>query len=280
MNYIDLLKLAASFDKEHNFRLSDRIFKIVKAQVDDFNLDEDPLGISDIKPSGVLKDDPYVKMLRDLVMSGRITEEQFWVALEKHKPGTFSNMLENVGRASDYDIDKIQGNVSAQGVKVDPKDRDILSKFYELSNDVFVDFIDSLQSNFASSLRTLARQNKLPEMFSGINDHRAGNLLMELHEPSTKEEFLTREYLELKAHGISLDDAVVMGSAGNYENINEVLNAFIEKMIPSITSQASRITGLRYQEDDVARKLSGLTMNDMNERIENGLAELYYIYKG
>ena len=41
MNYIDLLKLAASFDKEHNFRLSDRIFKIVKAQVDDFNLDED-----------------------------------------------------------------------------------------------------------------------------------------------------------------------------------------------------------------------------------------------
>jgi hypothetical protein len=51
-------------------------------------------------------------------------------------------------------------------------------------------------------------------------------------------------------------------------------------MIPSITSQASRITGLRYQEDDVARKLSGLTMNDMNERIENGLAELYYIYKG
>jgi hypothetical protein len=156
----------------------------------------------------------------------------------------------------------------------------MLAQFYELSNDIFVDFIDSLQSNFASSLRTLARQNQLPEMFNEINDHRAGNLLMELHEPSTKEEFLTREYLELRAQGISLDDAVAMGSAGDYENINEVLNAFVEKMIPSITSQASRITGLRYQEDDVARKLSGLTMNDMNERIENGLAELYYIYKG
>jgi hypothetical protein len=227
-----------------------------------------------------MKDDPHVKMLRDLVMSGRITEQQFWILLEKHKPGTFENMLENVGRASDYDIDKIQGNVSAQGVKVDPKERDILSKFYELSNDIFVEFIDSLQSNFASSLRMLARQNQLPELFNEINDHRAGNLLMELHEPSTKEEFLTREYLELRAHGISLDDAVVMGSAGDYSNINEVLNAFIEKMIPSITSQASRITGLRYQEDDVARKLSGLTMNDVNERIENALAELYYIYKG
>jgi hypothetical protein len=200
--------------------------------------------------------------------------------LEKHKPGSFQNMLQNVGKAGDYDVDKIQSNVSAQGIKVSPKERDILAQFYELSNDVFVDFIDSLQSNFASSLRTLARQNQLPEMFNEINDHRAGNLLMELHEPSTKEEFLTREYLELRAQGISLDDAVAMGSAGDYENINEVLNAFVEKMIPSITSQASRITGLRYQEDDVARKLSGLTMNDMNERIENGLAELYYIYKG
>ena len=279
MNYIDLLKLAASFDKQHNFRLSDRIFKVVKAQVDDFNLDEDPLGISDIKPSG-MKDDPIVAQLRQMVMSGQITEQQFWIMLEKHKPGSFQNMLQNVGKAGDYDVDKIQSNISSQGIKVAPKERDILAQFYELSNDIFVDFIDSLQTNFASSLRTLARQNQLPEMFNEINDHRAGNLLMELHEPSTKEEFLTREYLELRAHGISLDDAVAMGSAGDYENINEVLNAFIEKMISSITSQASRITGLRYQEDDVARKLSGLTMNDMNERIENGLAELYYIYKG
>ena len=95
MNYIDLLKLAASFDKEHNFRLSDRIFKVVKAQVDDFNLDEDPLGISDIKPSG-MKDDPVVSQLRQMVMNGQITEQQFWIMLEKHKPGSFQNMLQNI----------------------------------------------------------------------------------------------------------------------------------------------------------------------------------------
>ena len=250
MNYIDLLKLAASFDKQHNFRLSDRIFKIVKAQVDDFNLDEDPLGISDIKPSG-MKDDPIVAQLRQMVMSGQITEQQFWIMLEKHKPGSFQNMLQNVGKAGDYDVDKIQSNISAQGIKVAPKERDILAQFYELSNDVFVDFIDSLQSNFASSLRTLARQNQLPEMFNEINDHRAGNLLMELHEPSTKEEFLTREYLELKAKGISIQDAIEMSTGGEFSDVDEYLKAFVMKQIPTITSQASRITGLRYQEDDV-----------------------------
>ena len=277
MNSKKFLKLASIFDKQGNYKTSDLVYKFVEAQTD--NLDEDPLGISNIQPSG-MKDDPAIVNLRNMVTSGQISEKQFWLMLEKIKPGSFQNMLSSVGKAGDYDIDKIQSNISSQGIKVAPKERDILAQFYELSNDVFVDFIDSLQSNFASSLRTLARQNQLPEIFNEINDHRAGNLLMELHEPSTKEEFLTREYLELRAHGISLDDAVAMSSAGDYENINEVLNAFVEKMIPSISSQASRITGLRYQEDDIARKLSGFTMNDLNERIENGLAELYYIYKG
>ena len=50
--------------------------------------------------------------------------------------------------------------------------------------------------------------------------------------------------------------------------------------VSEITSKASRITGLRYQEDDVARKLSDVTMNTLNETIDNSLTELYYIYKG
>ena len=279
MNYIDLLKLAASFDKQHNFRLSDRIFKVVKAQVDDFNLDEDPLGISDIKPSG-MKDDPVVSQLRQMVMNGQITEQQFWIMLEKHKPGSFQNMLQNVGKAGDYDVDKIQSNVSAQGIKVSPKERDILAQFYELSNDVFVEFIDSLQTNFASVLRTMSRRDQLPERFQEIADHRAGNLIMELIEPSTKEEFLSREYLELKAKGISIQDAIEMSTGGEFSDVDEYLKAFVMKQVPSITSQASRITGLRYQEDDVVRKLADVTVNTLNELIDNSLTELYYIYKG
>ena len=103
---------------------------------------------------------------------------------------------------------------------------------------------------------------------------------MELIEPSTKEEFLTREYLELQAKGISIQDAIEMSTGGEFSDVDEYLKAFVMKQVPTITSQASRITGLRYQEDDVARKISDVTVNTLNELIDNSLTELYYIYKG
>jgi len=277
MNIRNFLVLANKLDKKGNYKTSDKIFKFVEAQTD--NLDEDPLGISDIKPTR-MKDDPMVDKLRKMVAGGEISEVQFWAALEKYKPGTFQNMLSNVGRAGEGDVDKIQSNISAQGVRVDPKERDILAQFYELSNDVFVDFIDSLQSNFAFALRIMSREDELPEMFQEIKDHRAGNLIMELQEPSTKEEFLTREYLELRAKGIGLQDAIEMGTNGEFSNVDEYLKTFVMSQVPTITAKASRITGLRYQEDDVARKLSDVTMNTLNETIDNSLTELYYVYKG
>jgi hypothetical protein len=277
MNSKKFLKLASIFDKQGNYKTSDIVYKFVEAQTD--NLDEDPLGISDIQPTR-MKDDPIVDKLRKMVAGGEISEIQFWAALEKYKPGTFQNMLSNIGRAGESDVDKIQSNISAQGVRVNPKERDILARFYELSNDVFVDFINSLQGNFASVLRMMSRKDELPEMFQEIQDHRAGNLIMELQEPSTKEEFLTREYLELRAKGIGLQEAIEMGTNGKYSDVDEYLKAFVMSQVPTITSKASRITGLRYQEDDVARKLSDVTMNTLNETIDNSLTELYYIYKG
>ena len=277
MNLKKFLKLDNKLDIQGNYKTSDKIFKLVKAEID--NLDDDPLGISNIQPSR-MKDDPVVAELRNKLMRGEISEQQFWILLEKHKPGSFENMLSSVGKAGEYDIDKIQSNISAQGVRVDPKERDILAQFYELSNDVFVDFIDSLQSNFASVLRTMARYKELPERFHDIQDHRAGNLIMELQEPSTKEEFLTREYLELRAKGIGLQDAIEMGTNGEYSDVDEYLKAFVMSQVPTITTKASRITGLRYQEDDIARKLSDVTMNTLNETIDNSLTELYYVYKG
>ncbi len=279
MDYIDLLKLAYNFDKEKNFRLSDNIYKVVKAQTDDFDIEKDPLGISDIQPSR-MKDDPVVAELRNKVMRGEISEQQFWIMLEKYKPGTFQNMLQNIGKPHDTDVDKIVGNISSQGVKVDPKERDILAKFYEISDEVFLDFMQSLESNFASALRTMSRNNILPEMFQDVDEYKASNLIMELLEPSTKEELLTREYLELRAKDITLEDAIEIGTNGEFSDINEYLKSFVASQVPVITAKASRITGLQYQEDDVARKLSDVTMNTLNETIDNSLTELYYIYKG
>jgi hypothetical protein len=277
MNNKNLLKLASLFDKQGRYKTSDLIFKLVQAQID--NLDDDPLGISDIQPSSKQKD-PVVENLRKMVASGEITEVQFWAAMEKHKPGFFQNMLSNVGKAGEYDVDKIERNISSQGVRVNPKERDIFAQFYEISNEVFSDFINSMQSDFASVLRTMASRNELPEMFLKINDHRAGNLIMELIEPSTKEEFLSREYLELVAKGINLSDAVEIGSGGSSSDINEYLQSYVESQAPAIASQASRVTGLRFHPEDIIRKLSGVTVDTLNETLDNALTELYYIYKG
>lgn len=277
MNLNQFLKLAHKLDIQGKYKTSDKIFKIVKAEID--NLDEDPLGISNIQPSG-MKDDPVVKKLRQMVMNGEISEQQFWIMLEKHKPGTFENMLNNVGKAGDYDIDKIERNIASQGVRVNPKERDIFAKFYELSNDVYVEFIDSLQSNFASVLKTMARKDELPEMFLEIQDHRAGNLIMELIEPSSKEEFLTREYLELTAHGIGLSNAIEIGTDGDFSDINEYLKTFVADLAPSIAAQASRVTGLEYHPEDIERKVQDVAVDTLNETLDNALTELYYVYKG
>jgi hypothetical protein len=277
MNSKKFLKLASIFDKQGNFKTSDLVYKFVEAQTD--NLDEDPLGISDIQPTR-MKDDPIVDALRKKVTSGEISEVQFWAALEKYKPGTFQNMLNNVGRAGEGDVDKIERNIASQGVRVDPKERDILAQFYEISNDVFNDFINSLQADFASTLRTMARRNELPEMFLEINEHRAGNLIMELIEPSTKEEFLTREYLELTANGIGISNAVEIGTDGDFSDINEYLKSFVIDQAPSIAAKASRVTGLQYHPEDIERKVQDVTIDTLNETLDNSFTELYYVYKG
>ena len=277
MNIRNFLKLASIFDKQGNYKTSDLVYKFVEAQTD--NLDEDPLGISDIQPTR-MKDDPIVDKLRKAVTSGEISEVQFWAALEKYKPGTFQNMLSNVGRAGEGDVDKIERNIASQGVRVDPKERDILAQFYEISNDVFNDFINSLQADFASTLRTMARKNELPEMFSEINEHRAGNLIMELIEPSTKEEYLTREYLELTANGIGISNAVEIGTDGDFSDINEYLKSFVIDQAPSIAAKASRVTGLQYHPEDIERKVQDVTIDTLNETLDNALTELYYVYKG
>jgi hypothetical protein len=73
MNNKNLLKLASLFDKQGTYRTSDLVFKLVQAQID--NMDEDPLGISDIQPSSKQKD-PVVEKLRKMVAGGEITEVQ------------------------------------------------------------------------------------------------------------------------------------------------------------------------------------------------------------
>ena len=84
----------------------------------------------------------------------------------------------------------------------------------------------------------------------------------------------------MRAKDITLNDAIEMGTNGDFSDIDEYLKSFVMGQVPTITAKASRVTGLQYQEDDVARKLSDVTMSTLNETIDNALTELYYVYKG
>ena len=73
MNHKNFLKLASIFDRQGKYKTSDLVFKLVQAQVD--NLDEDPLGISDIQPTR-MKDDPVIEKLRRMVTNGEINDNR------------------------------------------------------------------------------------------------------------------------------------------------------------------------------------------------------------
>ncbi len=250
--------------------------KIIKAEDE-----KDPLGISDIKPTG-LSDDPYIKKLNSLIKSGLMTESEFFDELISERPDLMQNMVSMSNLPNHHEIDRIVSHIANQGVKVDAKDRDVFAKFYDITSYVYLDFIKEMETNFAYILRNLASKNQLPEAYFGnINDHDAGMLLGDLIEPSTNEQYLTREYLELRSVGIDINKAIEMISDGDFNTLEEAFNDFIDRYTSVLAQKATTATGLQYYEDDIARKFEEkqITLDNLIFTVEDTLAELFYIYK-
>jgi hypothetical protein len=250
--------------------------KIIKAEDE-----KDPLGISEIKPTQI-SDDPYIKKLNSLIKSGLMTESEFFDELILERPDLMQSMVSTSNIPNDQEIDRIVSHVKSQGVKVNAKDRDALAKFYDITAYVYIDFIKELETNFSFILRNLASKNLLPQQyFNNIDDHDAGMLLGELIEPSTIEQYLSREYLELRSAGIDINEAIKMISDGDFSTIEEAFNDFIERYISVLAQKVTRATGVQYHEEDIARKFEEkqINLDNLNFTVEDTLAELYYIYK-
>jgi hypothetical protein len=250
--------------------------KIIKAEDE-----QDPLGISDIKPTG-LSDDPYVKKLNALIKSGLMTESEFFDEMIEKRPDLVQNMITTSQMPNHHEIDRMVSHVSNQGIRVNPKDRDVLAKFYDITAYVYLDFIKELESDFTYILKNLASKGDLPqEYFSNIDDHNSGMLLGDLIEPSTNEQFLSREYLELRSAGIDISEAIKMISDGDFSTIEEAFRDFIDRYVSVLAQKASRVTGFQYYEDDITRKFEEkqISLDNLNSTVEDTLAELYYIYK-
>lgn len=250
--------------------------KIIKAEDE-----QDPLGIGNIKPTE-LSDDPYVKKLNALIQSGLMTESEFFDELVNQRPDLMQNMISTSHMPNNHEIDRMVSHISNQGIRVNPKDRDILAKFYDITAYVYMDFINELEVTFASIVRTMANKGELPqEYFGRIDNHSAGMLLGELIEPSTKEEYLSREYLELRSAGLNINEVIKMISDGDFSTIEEAFRDFIDRYVSVLAQKATRATGLQYQEDDIARKFEEkqISLDNLNSAVEDTLVELYYIYK-
>ncbi len=250
--------------------------KIIKAEDE-----KDPLGISDIKPTE-LSDDPFIQKLNSLVKSGELTESQFFDELLLARPDLMQKMVSTSHMPNNQEIDRMVSHANSQGIRVNVKDRDAMAKFYDIAAYVYADFIKELESNFAYILKYMARKNELPhQYFLNISDHDAGVLLGDLIEPSTYEQFLSREYLELRAVGIDINEAIKMISDGDFNTIEEAFNDFIERYISVLAQKATTATGVLYQEDDIARKFEEkqITLDNLIFTVEDTLVELYYIYK-
>lgn len=250
--------------------------KVIKAEDE-----KDPLGISDIKPTS-LSDDPDVKKLNSLVQSGIMSESEFMDELMNMRPDVIQKMISISHLPNTHEIDRMVSYAKDQGINVNVKDRDILAKFYDITANVYVDFINEFESTFAYILRSMASKGQISDKyFLNIDDHGAGILLGDLIEPSTKEEYLSREYLELRSVGLDINEVIKMVSDGDFNNINEAFNDFIEKYVDILAQKATRATGIQFYSEDILRKFTEkqINLDNLNFTVENTLVELYYTYK-
>ena len=125
MNIFNLLKFASKLDKQGKYSTSDFVFKFVKAQTDDFDFSQDPLGMS--VPNE--RKDKFADLRRKLE-SGEISEDQF--------KDLFIEMVETTPHANAGDIDNFQTRLQDSGIQTFGQDRAFLERATEFADTLYV----------------------------------------------------------------------------------------------------------------------------------------------
>jgi hypothetical protein len=104
MDIFNLLRFASKLDAQGKFKASDNVFKLVKAQTDDFDLSRDPLGMGNVPNE---RKEKFVD-LRGKLERGEISEEEF--------NNLFTEMIMSVPNSNAGDIDNFQGRLQDTGI--------------------------------------------------------------------------------------------------------------------------------------------------------------------
>lgn len=139
MNTKNLLKLASKLDKQGNYKTSDKIFRLVQAEIDD-DLSKPPFYMGDVPNE---RKDKFGD-LRAKLERGEISEDEF--------NDLFIEMMDSKA-STPGDIDNFQSTLSGAGVQTFGEDRDFLEAVNEFSDDISVSWIDDIQNDAVNFFR-------------------------------------------------------------------------------------------------------------------------------
>jgi hypothetical protein len=247
MYYKHLLKLASKLDKQGKYSSSDSIFKFVKAQVDDFDFSQDPLGMS--VPNE--RKDKF-NDLRRRFESGEISENQF--------RDLFLEMVETTPHANAGDIDNFQTRLEETGVQTFGQDRAFLERATEFADDVSVMWISDLEDDAVDFFR-----DNGVEVSSSLQ---AGDMLLDLAQANP-------------INNLTINDAIraLTPFQDFYDYFDDYIKSRVPEMVDMIQESASRppynkIIQVTEQEILSAMEEANVNQRNVNTALENVLVRI------
>lgn len=247
MNIFNLLKLATKLDKQGKYRSSDLVFKIVKAQVDDFDFSQDPLGMS--VPNE--RKDKFDEIRRRFE-SGEISEEQV--------RDLFLEMVESTPHSNAGDIDNFQTRLQEAGVQTFGQDRAFLERATEFADDISVSWISNLEDDAIDFFR-----DNGVEVDSSFE---AGDMLLDLAQANP-------------INNLTINDAIraITPFQDFYDYFDDYIKSKVPEMVEMIEDAASRSPynkDIQVTEQEILSAMEEANVNqrNVNTALENVLVRI------
>ena len=247
MNIFNLLKLASKLDKQGKYSTSDSVFKFVKAQTDDFDFSQDPLGMSVPNERKDKFGDLRAKLER-----GEISEDEF--------NDLFIEMVETTPVANAGDIDNFQTRLQDSGIQTFGEDRAFLERATEFADDVSASWISDLEDDAVDFFRD-----------NGVevdSSFQAGDMLLDLAQANP-------------INNLTINDAIraITPFQDFYDYFDDYLKSRVPEMIEMIEETASGSPynkDIQVTEQEILSALeeANINQNNVNTALENVLVRV------
>ena len=247
MNIFNLLKLASKLDKQGKYSTSDSVFKFVKAQTDDFDFSQDPLGMSVPNERKDKFGDLRAKLER-----GEISEDEF--------NDLFIEMVETTPAANAGDIDNFQTRLQDSGIQTFGEDRAFLERATEFADDVSASWISDLEDDAVDFFRD-----------NGVevdSSFQAGDMLLDLAQANP-------------INNLTINDAIraITPFQDFYDYFDDYLKSRVPEMIEMIEETASRSPynkDIQVTEQEILSAMEEANVNqrNVNTALENVLVRI------